>query len=108
MGCSSKPGWIAAAEINRIQARRLMSDKNTAPHSLTVHPVYGAIYQDGEYVQRGAVLGLSVDSRQVVVAPVSGWVRLSGDGDSARGIAVEIWQHLRRDGAEPAEADGRG
>ena len=46
------------------------------PTYLEVHPVYGAIYKDGEFVQRGAVLGLSVDSKSVVVAPVSGWVRL--------------------------------
>jgi len=43
---------------------------------LEVHPVYGAIYQDGEFVQRGAVLGLSTDTSQVVIAPVSGWIRL--------------------------------
>ncbi len=41
-----------------------------------VHPVYGAIYQDGEFVQRGAVLGLSIDTTHVVVAPISGWIRL--------------------------------
>src|SRR5262245_55638678 len=43
------------------------------PLCLDVHPVYGAIYKDGEFVQRGAVLGLSVDSKAVVVAPISGW-----------------------------------
>ena len=27
------------------------------PWRLSVHPVYGAIYRDGEFVQRGAILG---------------------------------------------------
>ena len=46
--------------------------------NLTVHSIYGAIYRDGEFVQRGAVIGLSVDTREVVVAPVSGWVCVLG------------------------------
>ena len=68
------------------------------PVYLNVHPVYGAIYKDGEFVQRGAVLGLSVDSREVVIAPVSGWVRLSEEAqvkrtsDLEEGLRVEIWQ----------------
>lgn len=41
-----------------------------------LHAAYGAIYRDGEFVQRGAVLGVSPDSRDVVVAPVSGWVQV--------------------------------
>ena len=68
------------------------------PLCLTVHPVYGAIYKDGEFVQRGAVLGLSVDQKEVVVAPVSGWVRLSTEPAPAsepgnnQGLQIEIWQ----------------
>lgn len=69
-----------------------MEDHNLTPLLLCVHPVYGAIYQDGEFVQRGAVLGLSVDARAVVVAPISGWVRLAEERDAAPGIAIEIWQ----------------
>ena len=46
------------------------------PTYLDLHPVYGAIYKEGEFVQRGAVLGLSVDSKGVVVAPISGWVKM--------------------------------
>lgn len=75
------------------------------PVCLNVHPVYGAIYKDGEFVQRGAVLGLSVDSREVVVAPVSGWVRLnkrvevSPHPDPIEGLRVEIWQRLEEDGS---------
>lgn len=63
------------------------------PTCLNVHPVYGAIYQDGEFVQRGAVLGLSVDTTSVVTAPVSGWIRLREDqeGGSHR-LCVEIWE----------------
>ncbi len=67
------------------------------PTSLDVHPIYGAIYKNGEFVQRGAVLGLSVDSTEVVVAPISGWVRLieiaeAASREPARGLRVEIWQ----------------
>ena len=69
------------------------------PLCLNVHPVYGAIYQDGEFVQRGAVLGLSVDCKEVVIAPISGWVRL-GPGTqpvanltTESGLCIEIWQH---------------
>jgi hypothetical protein len=68
------------------------------PLCLDVHPVYGAIYKDGEFVQRGAVLGLSVDSKEVVVAPVSGWVRLvprtngTTVQNAPQSLQVEIWQ----------------
>jgi len=65
------------------------------PTCLDVHPIYGAIYKNGEFVQRGAVLGLSVDSKQVVIAPVSGWVRLTESRQAAKplpGLRVEIWQ----------------
>jgi hypothetical protein len=70
-----------------------------SPTYLELHPVYGAIYKEGEFVQRGAVLGLSVDSKGVVVAPVSGWVKLAkpdgvdlGDSES---LWIEIWQQPR-------------
>ena len=70
------------------------------PMCLDVHPVYGAIYQDGEFVQRGAVLGLSVDSKTVVIAPVSGWVRLLGDAPEPEiGLRIEIRQNTDRDAA---------
>lgn len=72
-----------------------MEDHCASPKSLSVHPIYGAIYQDGEFVQRGAVLGLSVDAREVVVAPISGWVRLQPNTDVKPTIEVEIWE--RRD-----------
>ena len=68
------------------------------PTCLDVHPIYGAIYKNGEFVQRGAVLGLSVDSKEVVIAPVSGWVRLISLAESRQaaqplpGLRVEIWQ----------------
>jgi hypothetical protein len=73
------------------------------PICLEVHPVYGAIYKDGEFVQCGAVLGLSVDSREVVVAPVSGWVRLDDNAEKSlpphrKGLRVEIWQRPDENG----------
>jgi hypothetical protein len=84
-----------------------MKDERALPLSLSVHPVYGAIYQDGEFVQRGAVLGLSVDSRGVVLAPVSGWVRLPADRADAPGIAVEIWQKLNEGSDAPRRPGAR-
>lgn len=69
-----------------------MTIKGHGPLLLNVHPVYGAIYQDGEFVQRGAVLGLAVDSSAVVTAPISGWVRLLPRKDSAPALSLEIWQ----------------
>ena len=70
------------------------------PTCLDVHPVYGAIYQDGEFVQRGAVLGLSVDSKAVVIAPISGWVRLLGEAPEPEiGLRIEILQSADRDAA---------
>jgi hypothetical protein len=75
---------------------------------LDVHPIYGAIYKDGEFVQRGAVLGLSVDSKEVVVAPVSGWVRLVTRSTEATiqntqyTLQIEIWQQpFKSDSAIP-------
>ena len=62
------------------------------PLLLNVHAIYGAIYQDGEFVQRGAVLGLSVDSSAVVTAPISGWVRLLPITETAFGLCLEIRQ----------------
>ena len=73
------------------------------PLRLTVHPIYGTIYHDGEFVQRGAVLGLSVDSKEVVIAPISGWVRVSQATEVSphleEGLGIEIWQQLIEDDA---------
>jgi hypothetical protein len=69
-----------------------MEDQNLSPLSISVHAVYGVIYQDGEFVQRGAVLGLSVDAKNVVIAPISGWVRLLPPSKMRGGIGVEILQ----------------
>lgn len=70
-----------------------------SPTYLELHPVYGAIYKEGEFVQRGAVMGLSVDSKGVVVAPVSGWVKmgqsLGVSAQEARSLRIEIWQQPR-------------
>ena len=70
-----------------------------SPTCLDLHPVYGAIYQEGEFVQRGAVLGLSVDSKGVVIAPVSGWVKMGQPvgfpEKEVESLRIEIWQHPR-------------
>ena len=70
-----------------------------SPTCLNLHPVYGAIYKEGEFVQRGAVLGLSVDSKGVVIAPVSGWVKMgqpvAAPDKEIQGLRIEIWQDPR-------------
>ena len=70
-----------------------------SPTYLDLHPVYGAIYEEGEFVQRGAVLGLSVDSKGVVIAPVSGWVKMGSpvglSEQAIQSLRIEIWQHPR-------------
>ncbi len=71
------------------------SGNGSTPLELNVHPIYGAIYQDGEFVQRGAVLGLSVDAREVVVAPISGWVKVLDVEEDSRFVRVEIWDNRK-------------
>lgn len=56
-----------------------------------LHPVYGAIPRDGETVERGDVLGLSVDEKEVIIAPISGQVRLLiREGKPLRHLFIEI------------------
>ncbi len=43
---------------------------------LELHPIYGAIAREGEYVRRGEILGLSVNEKEIVRAPEAGHVRL--------------------------------
>jgi hypothetical protein len=64
-----------------------------------LHPIYGAIQYDGEFVQQGEILGLSVDAREVVTAPISGWIQLLPDKDSD---SARLFVHIRR-----AVADSR-
>ena len=66
------------------------------PTYLELHPVYGAIYRDGEFVQRGAVLGLSVDSKGVVIAPVSGWIKMGRPPTVSETKAVSLWIEIRQ------------
>jgi hypothetical protein len=70
-----------------------------SPTYLELHPVYGAVYREGEFVQRGAVLGLSVDSKGVVIAPVSGWVKMgqppTAANTEASSLRIEIRQPSR-------------
>jgi hypothetical protein len=46
-------------------------------HRLQLHPIYGAIASEGEFVERGEILGLSVNEKEIVRAPEAGRVRLS-------------------------------
>ncbi len=57
---------------------------------------YGAVFQTGDFVQRGDIVGLSVDGKQAVKAPMSGWVRILPQPDSPESdpipLIVEIWR----------------
>lgn len=71
--------------------------------ALEIHPVYGAVPREGDRVEPGDIVGLSADSRELVIAPVEGTVSLlSVPGGSAGRLYVQI----RRDAAEaqPASA----
>ena len=73
--------------------------------SRELHPVYGAVPRDGDYVEAGEILGLSPDSRDVITAPVSGWLRLVTSHSPDRRLTAQIWQDRRaRDEADAAEA----
>ena len=60
-----------------------------------LHPVYGAIPSDGEFVNKGEILGLSVDAKEVVLAPISGWVRLIPSSDSSD-LHLKVHIHASR------------
>ena len=60
-----------------------------------LHPVYGAIPSDGDFVRQGEVLGLSADATEVVLAPVSGWVKLEPH-TSAADPRLVVRIHARR------------
>ena len=64
-----------------------------------LHPVYGAIPLDGDFVQQGEILGLSVDAQEIVIAPISGWIQLvpALESDSTR-----LFVHINRNGKESA------
>ena len=71
-----------------------MEDHDLRPIAMTIHSEFGSIYREGEFVQSGSILGLAVDARRVVLAPVSGWVRVAPDPG---GITVEIRPLPHRD-----------
>ena len=73
------------------------------PVILKVHSVYGTIYHNGEFVQRGAVLGLSPDGKEVVTAPISGWVCMDdGRAEPASGAAEGLPICLSQSPCTPA------
>ena len=79
-------------------------DQETAAlFSLDLHPVYGAVPEDGDFVDAGEVLGLSTDSKEVVIAPAPGIVRLVASGGARRRrLQVQIWNETRpAEGARP-------
>ncbi|HLJ54611.1 MAG TPA: hypothetical protein VKT77_06185 [Chthonomonadaceae bacterium] len=73
-----------------------MSEEEQPAIAVSVHPGFGSIYREGEFVQQGSVLGLATDERRVVIAPVSGWIRVPRGLRSPQGIWIEIRPRPRR------------
>jgi hypothetical protein len=48
-----------------------------------LHPLYASILEDGATIRKGEVLGLDGDLRRVLVAPVTGTIRLLATGAGA-------------------------
>jgi hypothetical protein len=46
------------------------------PNNLELHPIYGAIPSEGEFVDKGEIIGLSVNEKEIVRAPKAGRVRM--------------------------------
>ncbi len=60
--------------------------RNGMTLTFDLHPLYASILQDGAPIRKGEVLGLDGDLRRVLVAPVSGTIRLliTGAGPDRR------------------------
>ena len=48
--------------------------------SFDLHPLYASILQDGATIRKGEVLGLDGDLRRVLIAPITGTIRLLATG----------------------------
>lgn len=60
--------------------------KTETTFTFDLHPLYASILEDGSRIHKGDVLGLDVDLRRVLVAPVSGTLRMlvTGTGRDRR------------------------
>ena len=54
-----------------------------ATYTFDLHPLYVSILRDGNTIRKGEVLGLDGDLRHVLVAPVTGTMRLLVTGTGA-------------------------
>ena len=54
--------------------------KTETTYSFDLHPLYASILKDGATIRQGEVLGLDGDLRRVLIAPVSGTIRLLATG----------------------------
>jgi hypothetical protein len=71
--------------------------------SQELHPIYGAVPGDGDFVEAGEILGLSPDAGEVITAPQSGWVRLIfSPASPPQRLVVEVWQDRRELEQKPA------
>jgi hypothetical protein len=70
--------------------------KNGITLTFDLHPLYASILRDGAAIRKGEVLGLDGDLRRVLVAPVSGTIRLlaTGTGPDRR---VKVFLTERRE-----------
>lgn len=57
-----------------------MTMKTDRMLTFDLHPLYASILQDGAMIRKGDVLGLDADLRRVLIAPVTGTIRLLSMG----------------------------
>ena len=57
-----------------------MMKKTETTLTFDLHPLYASILQDGAAIRKGEVLGLDGDLRRVLIAPVTGTIRLLATG----------------------------
>lgn len=69
---------MRCAQVRMRQPISLNTSTTTIPATYTfdLHPLYVSILREGDTIRKGEVLGLDGDLRRVLVAPITGTIRL--------------------------------
>ena len=74
----------------------MKTSTTAATYTFDLHPLYVSILGDGDTIRKGEVLGLDGDLRRVLVAPVTGTIRLLVTGTGAdRRVKVFLSEQSR-------------
>jgi hypothetical protein len=95
---------LSLTENNQGESVRSLRGERTLTFDL--HPLYGAILQDGAQMRQGEVLGLDGDLRRVLVAPFDGVIRLLVTGTGAE-RRVRVFLSEQKDRRESFAAGRR-